>query len=79
MKNEKKYTVEIQAYYDNLLLEETQSSETLKEARQLFQIWKSNAEQNTHCSGISIVMCENDVVIDEYNASYENLFEVCDD
>ena len=54
MKNEKKYTVEIQAYYDNLLLEETQSSETLKEARQLFQIWKSTAEQNSlfgyqHC------------------------------
>lgn len=74
-----KYKLEIEAHLHNISIEETKSCETLKEARQLFQIWKSNAEQNTHCSGVGIVLYENDEVIDEYNASYENLFEVCDD
>lgn len=79
--NEKKYTLEIEAHYENVSLEDSQSfsCETLDEARQLFQNWKSSAEKNNHCSSISIELSEGLQLIDSYIAVYENLFEVCDD
>ena len=81
MMNEKKYTLDIEVHYENVSLEDSHSfsCETLDEARQLFQNWKSSAEKDNHCYRISIELSEGVQLIDSYNAVYENLFEVCDD